>query len=129
MTDSKGYGRAASGPRDGRAESGDRDWGGGQSAGANATVEQFLMRGLDTACQAYVVVLPRTDPRRSALLLPILAEDSPTGTSALAAASGRNEWSSACNALLPIRVRSATSLMCHSRRFGAAAIPAPPGAF
>ena len=64
------------------------DWDGGQGAGANATVEQFLMRGLATACQAYVVGLARSDPRRSASPLPILTEDSPTGANALATASG-----------------------------------------
>jgi hypothetical protein len=67
---------------------GQRSWGGGQGAGANATVEQFLIRGLATACQAYVVGLPRSDPRRSASPLPILTEDSPTGANALATASG-----------------------------------------
>jgi hypothetical protein len=32
-----------------------QSWGGGQGAGAITTVEQFLMRGLATACQACVV--------------------------------------------------------------------------
>jgi hypothetical protein len=39
-------------PRGYRADYGRRSWGGGQGAGANATVEQFLIRGLVTACQA-----------------------------------------------------------------------------
>jgi hypothetical protein len=47
---------------------GRRSWGGGQGAGAISTVEQFLMRGLVTACQACVVGLPRSDPRRSVAL-------------------------------------------------------------
>src|SRR5271157_289530 len=52
-------------------------WGGGQGAGAYTTVEQFLIRGLVTACQVCVVGLPRSDSRRSALPLPKLVEDSP----------------------------------------------------
>ena len=48
-----------------------------RAAARFATVEQFLIRGLDTACQGYVVGLPRSDPRRSALPLPKLLEDSP----------------------------------------------------
>jgi hypothetical protein len=67
---------------------GRQSWGGGQGAGAITTVEQFLMRGLATACQACVVGLPRSDPRRSASPLPKLVEDSPTGANALATASG-----------------------------------------
>jgi ERF superfamily len=42
-----------------------------------ATVEQFLIRGLGTACQVCVVGLPRSDSRRSASPLPKLLEDSP----------------------------------------------------
>ena len=52
-------------------------WGGGQGAGAIATVEQFLIRGLGTACQVCVVGQPRSDSRRSASPLPKLLEDSP----------------------------------------------------
>ena len=37
------------------ADEGRESWGGGQGAGAITTVEQFLMRGLATACQACVV--------------------------------------------------------------------------
>ena len=50
---------------------------GGQGVGAITTVEQFLIRGLATACQAFVVGLPRSDRRRSALPLPSPVEDSP----------------------------------------------------
>src|SRR5947208_10246405 len=42
-----------------------------------ATVEQFLIRGLGTACQVCVVGQPRSDSRRSASPLPKLLEDSP----------------------------------------------------
>jgi hypothetical protein len=59
----------------------------GQDAGVISTVEQFLIRGLDTACGAFVVGLPRSDPRRSVAPLLILAEDPLTGADALAAAS------------------------------------------
>ena len=52
-----------------------------------STVEQFLIRGLDAACGAFVVGLPRSDPRRSVAPLLILAEDPLTGADALAAAS------------------------------------------
>jgi hypothetical protein len=51
----------------------------------NSTVEPFLIRGLDTACGAFVVGLP--DPRRSVAPLLNLAEDPLTGADALAAAS------------------------------------------
>ena len=44
-------------------------------AAAVVTVEQFLIRGLGTACQVCVVGLPRSDSRRSALPLPKLPED------------------------------------------------------
>jgi hypothetical protein len=62
-----------------------KTWGGGQGAGTSATVEQFLIRGLVTACQVCVVGLPRSDSRRSALPLPKLVKSPRTGTDALAA--------------------------------------------
>jgi hypothetical protein len=46
-------------------------------AAAVATVEQFLIRGLGTACQVCVAGLPQPDSRRSALPLPKLPEDPP----------------------------------------------------
>lgn len=65
-----------------------KGWGGGQGAGAFATVEPFLIRGLVTACQVYVVGLPRSDSRRSAFAAPKIAGGIPrTGTDALATAS------------------------------------------
>lgn len=48
----------------------------GQDADAIATVEQFLIRGLDAACQLCVVGLPRSGSRRSAWPLPKSPEDS-----------------------------------------------------
>jgi len=41
----------------------------GQDAGAISTVAQFLMRGLGTAFGAFVVGVPRSDPRRSVVPL------------------------------------------------------------
>ncbi len=52
-----------------------------------STVEPFLIRGLDTACGAFVVGLPLSDPRRSVVPLLKLAEDPLTGADVLAAAS------------------------------------------
>jgi hypothetical protein len=46
-------------------------------AAAVATVEQFLIRGLGTACQVCVAGLPQPDSRRSALPLPKLPKDPP----------------------------------------------------
>jgi DNA modification methylase len=48
----------------------------GQDVDAFATVEQFLIRGLDAACQLCVVGLPRSGSRRSAWPLPKSPEDS-----------------------------------------------------
>ncbi len=47
----------------------------GQGTGVISTVEPFFIRGLDTACGAFVVGIPRSDSRRSAIPLQILAED------------------------------------------------------
>jgi hypothetical protein len=47
----------------------------GQDVDAFATVEQFLIRGLDAACQLCVVGLPRSGSRRSAWPLPKSPED------------------------------------------------------
>ena len=56
--------------------------------GAITTVEQFLIRGLGTACQFFVVGLPRSEPRRSGSPLAEFRGGFPrTGTDALATAS------------------------------------------
>lgn len=49
--------------------------GNGQGTRVISTVEPFLIRGLDAACGAFVVGVPRSDPRRSAMPLHIWAED------------------------------------------------------
>jgi hypothetical protein len=81
MTEDQVHARAALFPRDRRMTMLLMTAGAEVRAPARfAAVEQFLIRGLDTACQVYVVGLPRSHPRRSALPLPKLLEDSPDRT-------------------------------------------------
>jgi hypothetical protein len=109
MTNCKTRCRVESALRADRADDTGSGWGGRQGAGAIATVEQFLIRGLDTACQGCVVGLPRSDSGKSALPLPNLVRDSPDRRQ-------RPGHCLRCSALVPRRKSAPPGMAAPSQR-------------